>query len=224
MGVEEWVAIIGAIGGLVGSVAQAIERKKRRKKEAELEEVKVQVSRPRHKKALEIAFTDFFSRQASVVDEIHELIEETEVDRVIFFRAVNGVGKPVETTAYFQQRADNKRWYNYEKYPLDDDYRDRLKEVFREGLVHFLTAEMPEEDCEVGDIYRLEKVVASYWGEIISLDGPEGMAIYQYFSIATHSEDGFSPDTDTRIKIIQSKLKSLAETFYSPKELTQRFG
>lgn len=224
MGVEELVAIIGAIGGLIGSVAQARERQKRRSKEVELEEVKRQTSEPRHKKALQVAFTEFFSKQASVVDEIHQLIEETEVDRVIFFRAVNGIEQPVETTANFQQHGDNQRSYLYEKYPIDDDYRRRLKEVFAKGLVCYSTAEMPEEDCEIGDIYRLEKVVASYWGEIISLDGPEGMAVYQYLSIATLSESGFSPDTDTRIKIIQSKIKHLAEAFYSPKELTQRFG
>lgn len=217
MGVEEWIAVFGAIGATISSFLQRRERKIRRNTEAEL---KAEKSKPRVFSPLEVPFTQFFSSVAEIVDEIDDLLEKTDVDRVVFFWAKNGIEDPKFTTSSFQHRTGDSRKYEYVEYPLDDDYRARLAEVFRNGLVLYNVSNMPTEGCEIGDIYRMEGVTESFWGDIIKLHGPGGTAIYLYFSIATHTPGGFSDDSDTLIKMLHPKIKKLAETYYIPKELT----
>tara|TARA_E500000318_G_scaffold24210_2_gene24398 strand:+ start:3018 stop:3716 length:699 start_codon:yes stop_codon:yes gene_type:complete len=219
------IAIVaGAFGALSGWLSL---RKTQVESKANAENQADQKAEQEDLRALVVSFCRFFAKNSAVSEQLHELLSATEIDRILLFRAEpapkieNAEDEDLLVSCYMQLRAGNQIEYPFEELRVDRDYKLRLLDTFKEDQVLHVASEMPEKDCQIGDIYRLEGVTESLWVRIVIIAGPKESNIYQYMSFATHSEEGISRNTATKISLITSQITDLAVSYYSPHELLE---
>lgn len=221
--IELVVALVaGAFGALSGWLSL---RKTQIESKANAEKQANQTAGQEKLRALVVSFCRFFAKNSAVSEQLHGLLNATEIDRILLFRAElapkieNAEEEDLLLSCYMQLRAGNQIEYPFEELRVDRDYKFRLLDTFKEGQVLHVVSEMPDQDCQIGDIYRLEGVTESLWVRIVMIAGPKGSNVYQYMSFSTHNEEGISRNTATRISLITSQITDLAVSYYSPYEL-----
>ena len=123
------------------------------------------------------------------VRRVEDILETTEIDRLLVLVAVNGKYNPTHTSVIvdFRQIGDS---YFYIDIPLDSDYIDRLLETKKKGRIRFKTSEVP--GTLIGQIYAEEGVTEAVWaiiGKKKSFNTDQ--VAYKYLSAATHEAGGF---------------------------------
>jgi len=157
-----------------------------------------------------ITFSNYIERIAPITDAIQELMDSTNIDRYIAFRAWNGRLEPRWTTAILMMHTHN-RPMKYIHWELDDHYRHMLQDLSRHGALYYVTEEMA--DSKLRQAYDAEGVTASYLTHIAHMPMPgddEKKAVF-YCSFATHSGE---IDLRTRLQClsIANQLKGIVSS------------
>lgn len=144
--------------------------------------------------------------------ELRNLLENTDIDRFIIFRAWNGEGRARWTTSVFQMRLGAQEPIQYVHFELDDDYVTRLRKIVRDGILYFKVCEIP--DSAIKYVYEAEGVLTSVWCHIISenVDNSKS-ATHTYCSFASHIAEELDDATITKCKIMAGRLKGVANSF-----------
>jgi len=200
------VALIGFCGVCVTAVmgTAGAYYYKRRGDQAELE--------MRFQRAA-LSFPDFVEEWEEIHRDMLCLMDETCIDRFLILRAWNGYLEPRWTTAMFQMRTEGHSPVAYVHFELDRDYVERLREITQGSHAYLVTNDLPHSSA-LRSVYDQEGVTAAFIAQLITLDGPiKGTKAQTYCSFATHSPDGIDVNTQTRCRILVSRMKGLALGF-----------
>lgn len=198
---EGVIVALSALGGLVfGWFKWSKERSKRLQAENEIKF---------NRAALQ--FPDFVHEWDHIGAELANLVETTEVDRILILRAWNGTLEPRWTTAVYQLRQGAQSPISYVHFELDSDYVDRIRQVVQKGSGYWEVHEMP--DSAIRSVYEAEGVKSSFWSHIDSVRTDDhGSTGITYASFSSH-EGPLSPETQTKCRILTGRLKGLAAYF-----------
>jgi hypothetical protein len=202
---EITVALIGLAGICVtAGVAWRRVNLERRKTLLAEKELKLQSSA--------LSLSDFLEDWQSVAAAMSDLIQNTEIDRILILRAWNGYLSPKWTTAVYQMREYGQAPKQYVHTGLDDDYVERLRIITRGGAICFRVVDAP--DSLIKSIYEAEGVKASCWWHISTEKVPDtDAAVITYCSFSTHSNEEISEKTRTSCNLLVGRLKGLSEVF-----------
>ncbi len=157
-------------------------------------------------------FGTFISDWAETHKEIKNLLENTEIDRFIMFRAWNGENAPRWTTNVFQMRLGNQEPIQYVHFDLDDDYVSRLRRIVRDGILYFKVCDIPE--SSIKHVYDAEGVLSTVWCHILSERViNSNAATHTYCSFSSHITSDLDPATITKCNILAGRLKGVANSF-----------
>jgi hypothetical protein len=201
--------VLVAFSGLAGAIATAvIAGMKIRLEGRKLQQAEREI---RFQRAA-LGFPEFVSEWDEINKELAKLMSETEVDRILIFRAWNGHLEPRWTTAVFQMRSNGTAPVSYVHFELDDDYVQKIRQIVQRGPITMVTTDMLP--SKIKSVYEAEGVKSSLWAHLDTFqttDG-EGKAI-AYCSFSSTSGAPLLPHTATRCGIIISRLKGLAGAF-----------
>lgn len=202
-----WTQVIVAAIGAASAVAVAMIGKTRlaqfKLKQAENELVFQRES---------LTFPEFVGAWAETHTDLIQLLEHTNVDRFMIFRAWNGVLEPRWTTSVYQLRTGEQEPLAYIHFELDADYVEKLRATVSKG--HLYMDVQLLEDSAIKKVYEQENVTGSYWSHLDSLILSDGSSqAITYCSFATHVEGGLTEEDMTRCRIVASRLKGLALSF-----------
>ena len=159
-----------------------------------------------------LTFPEFVGEWAETHRDISDLMENTNVDRFMIFRAWNGLLEPRWTTSVYQLREGEQEPLAYIHFELDADYVDKLRHIVRKGYLYLTVEEL--EESAIKKVYETENVTGSYWAHLDSLSLPDSQSrAITYCSFATHVEGGLTPAELTRCRIVASRLRGLALAF-----------
>lgn len=212
--IDQYSEIIVAAIGLVGVIVTAVLgsrrfNKERSDKEQAQNEIRLQ--------AQMLSFSAFLDDWQNTSKELLRIIRETEIDRILIFKAWNGAMSPKWTTAVYQMREEGQTPVQYQHFELDDDYVDRLRRMARHRHIWFTVSEI--DDSFIKAVYDAEGVKSSAWYHIESreLPGTDSVSVsYVSFSSTTH--DVLSENTLTQLMIVTGRLKGLAANFHEGDE------
>lgn len=152
-----------------------------------------------------ISFTNYLGRMAPIAAEMQAIMEATNIDRIIVFRAWNGWLEPRWTTAVFKLTSGSKTPFHYVHWELDEDYRDRLRHIDKHGHAYYSVDDMG--DCAIKSLYTAEGVTASLWTHIAHLDTEKkDKKALIYASFATH-KGALDHRTITQCLVIANQLR-----------------
>lgn len=168
-------------------------------------EIKIRQTVPR--------YTDFVLNYERQRREIRTLINTTEIDRFIQFKAINGATVPQYTSAFHQIREDGQELWEFEHLPLDDHYRGMFAHLLNGEPYIVVTDNLPP--CMLRDIYVAEGVTGSvvYYIASFTLDESRGAVLHVYLSLATHVPGGVSDLTVTKCSLMVNRIRAFAATF-----------
>lgn len=205
---EVIVSIVSSIGGII--IAAVTGWFLHLSKMRELNLTKTAMENELKLQCDSLGFDGFLSEWNQIHLELAALIEKTEIDRFLLFRAWNGEMTPRWTTSLFQFRDGGQRPISYVHFELDDDYVDRLRAVVKENYTLLDTDELG--DTAIGGVYRAEGVKQSLWAHIASTKQKDtNSAAICYCSFATHSDQPISTDTRFRCNLIVNRFKAIYE-------------
>lgn len=145
--------------------------------------------------------------------EVRRLEEDTEITRVLAFRAVNGFADPKRTTQVFESRKPIPQQQDpggYIYYPIEPEYVNMLHEAEEKGHIKFTVADLGK-DHQMRGIYDAEGVKASAWFFLYRVPGKiEGTWAIVYASFSSHTHDEISPEAILRIQMLVSLLQQEA--------------
>lgn len=202
--IEVYVAAISAAGAVCSAAIAALSnRRLRQEKEILKRELQIQ--------SHVLDFSQFISDWHSTLAEIELLMQETEIDRFLMFRAWNGKSEPQWTTAVLQIRRGEQKPIQYVHFELDDDYIERMRRIERGGYETLTVADMPK--SAVKDVYEAEGVKASFWAHVETQPVDEHSHAISYCSFSSITDGELQPTTTTRCRIIVGRLKGVARAF-----------
>lgn len=181
-----WLSFAGiVVTGLSGILVAVIRAARGMKARVEVAEREVSFQ------TVALSFTDLVYQFGKLDNKIWQLLEETEIDRVLVLRAYNGRMDPKWTTAVRQWRARGQRGMTYCRVELDEDYVGRLRKLVNGGDVLVDTQAESEAATLIGRIYEAEGVQHAAWyfvGMKEISESPSSVMI-TYVSAATHGDE-----------------------------------
>jgi len=211
----DWTTITTATLGATATITAAFfgylaSRRQKQRASVALDEAKTA------KEEIELArvqldFGLFAGAWDQTVRDIQELMEETNVDRFLLLRALNGKDDPRYTNAVLQIRERGQHVIQYLGVVLDIDYVGRLKEVESNGSAYYVVSDMPP--CVIRSIYEAEGVKAAEWCFIHRENYDDSRAVITYCSFATHSTEGFDDATRALCKLRADRIAQNARMF-----------
>jgi hypothetical protein len=203
------ISLVGILAGAYVSnrkIALARAQEERATREAELAHKEMQFQ------SHALSFSAFLTDWDSTHQEIVNLLEQTEIDRVLIFRAWNGSLDPRWTTAVYQARQEGQMPMQYVHVGLDQDYVERLRRTVNDGILVFTVADI--DDSLIRSVYENEGVKSSCWAFINSqkIQGTESVSL-SYVSFSSHTHDVLESTTVTRCQLLTGRLKGLAANF-----------
>ena len=136
---------------------------------------------------------------APVVRAITDLLDSTNIDRVLVLVAFNGVSTPRHVTATYQWQESGQKFAAYKKVPIDDHYRSILKNCDNEKTVLYRLGDAP--GTALDDIYQLEGIEQSYIvGVGKTKDGD--VVKHDFMSYATHNLEGLTHKDMTAARLV----------------------
>ena len=207
---EVYVAIITGVSTLLIAVASTVVplyikmKNERLAKNQAFQEMRFQ------RAALD--FPSFLENWNGVMEQLNKLMDETEIDRFLIFRAWNGFLEPRFTTAVFQLRTQKQEPFSYIHFELDDDYVQRIRAVSK-GMkcIYFKTDDLDQ--SYIRDVYKNEGVTASVWCHIETLKLEDtASASISYCSFATHGGE-ISDETRFKCNLIANQLRGASQEF-----------
>lgn len=157
-------------------------------------------------------FAEFIREWDETHKDIQELLETTEIDRFIMFRAWNGFAEPKWTTSMLQVRQGNQTPINYIHFELDEDYQERLKFCQLNKHSYFEIDTIPN-DASIKKVYSCEEINASLWSHVIDIDGPQNSKILIYTSLSTINHKTISQKTILKCKSLIEQIKLRAHEY-----------
>ena len=206
--------IVVAVIGMVGAVVVAIIGKLKFdvKKAEKYVEKEFQIQRDA------LNFGRYLREWTFIQQELIALCDETCIDRFMIFIAVNGIHDSRTTSAVYEYHSGESKPYQYIRFPIDDDYRDRLREMIKQGSISFKTKDI--DSSLIKNVYMAEGVDESAWFHLETrVIGSEGAKAIAYASFATHSKDdsiGINGEVHTRCLVLISKIKGFVDDFDNP--------
>lgn len=159
-----------------------------------------------------LSFGAFLEDWQGTSREMRNLMRDTEIDRILIFRAWNGSLAPKWTTAVYQMREEGQEPIQYVHFELDEDYVERLRKIVSNGILTFSVDQI--EDSFIKSVYNAEGVKSSCWAYINSQQPKDSDAVsISYASFSSTESDRLSPDTVTKCRILAGRLKGLASNF-----------
>jgi hypothetical protein len=217
--VEIWVAIITAVSGILvkrQTDVRKFERQLAEKEEALQEEKDKQeiLAKSEFRKTV-IGPLVNIQKLENIGVAIRRLIKETEIDRVLILVAVNGVDHPTHASCIWDKRDPEEDW-KYIDVPIDDDYRDRLKEAERRGYSVLITDKI--QGTRIGKIYKAEGVRYSVWTSVGKRAALKTRQVaYCFCSWSTHQDVEFHAETLQRILNLNAQIRlMMQEAGYAP--------
>lgn len=203
------MGMVGILATAYAGVARArVSQLAIEQKDRELEVAKKELTFQSHA----LSFGAFLADWQGTSSAMKQLLDDTEIDSIMIFRAWNGKLTPQWTTAVFQMREVGQEPVQYVHFELDDDYVDRVRKIVLSGIITFSVANQP--DSFIKDVYNAEGVKSSCWAHINSQSVPDSDAVsisYASFSSCTASE--LAPETVTKCRMLAGRLKGLAHNF-----------
>ena len=123
-----WTQVIVASIGAAGAVAVAMIGKTRLA-QRQLRQAENELLFQRES----LTFPEFVGEWAETHTDLIQLLEDTNVDRFMIFRAWNGILEPRWTTSVYQLRAGEQEPLAYIHFELDSDYVERLRATVGRG-------------------------------------------------------------------------------------------
>lgn len=203
---EVIASAIGAVGvvtaAIVGWLASA--RKTKRANKSLKYELKLQ--------SRIFDFSTFVHEWDSILKDVEELMEKTEIDRFLILRAWNGYNTPEYTSAVIQIRQGNQEPISYVHFQLDRDYIEKLKLIVDHGFATFVVDQMPQSFIRA--VYETENIKSSLWAYLARLRIDEDHQAITYCSFSSKTADELDPATITRCRILVGRLKGAAQAFH----------
>jgi len=207
--------IVVAVIGMVGAVVVAIIGKLKFdvKKAEKYVEKEFQIQRDA------LNFGRYLREWTFIQQELIALCDETCIDRFMIFIAVNGIHDSRTTSAVYEYHSGESKPYQYIRFPLDDDYRDRLREMVKSGSISFKTVDIDR--SLIQDVYMSEGVLESAWFHLETRPiGNEGAMAIAYASFASHGDEKYPNGIDrhihTRCLVLISKIQEFVSVFENP--------
>ena len=193
MTTEIWVAIITFLGVIYSATVGLFYRKIGQVKNEHKEEIHKAALAAEDRHTFHAQVTDPFypAREwTKFVDTVYQILEETEIDRLLVLVAVNGAQNPTHASCIVDFRQVGKQ-YSYVDVPLDQDYIERLIHIKKKGIIRFKTKDVP--NTLIGEIYSNEGVTECVWSIVGKKHSfTTDQVAYKFISVATHREGGFS--------------------------------
>lgn len=156
-------------------------------------------------------FSRFMTEWDDTYRDLSNILNETNIDRFMIFRAWNGHLEPRWTTSIFQVRKGLATPISYVHIELDVDYVERLREVSARRPVKFLVSSLPPSVLK--GMYDAEGISAAMWAHIeTSPVGKKLSSAVTYCTFATKEGD-IDQSTYARCMLFVSRLKGVAESF-----------
>lgn len=159
-----------------------------------------------------LKFPDFVEEWDEISKAIVDLMSSTCLDRFMILRAWNGHLEPRWTTAVYQIRDSAQEPVSYIHFELDDDYIIKLRELMKTQQIYIDTSNI--DNSEIKSVYNVEGITAALWVHLSTYElvGTDSKAI-TYCSFATHSDARLDANTQTKCRMVASRLRGLAESF-----------
>lgn len=216
-------AISAVIVATVTSVFAYLASRSRQVKEAQKE------TREMHREmvfqTLSLGFAEFTSGLRSIEQEIDQLRDSTEIDRVLMLKGWNGLREMRYVTAFYQSRSEGQGAVSYINFPTDVDYRERVNHTRDNRRLYFEVDDTP--NSEIMTAYRAEGLKASYWVHCctVQLAGSEsGSKCIVFMSFGTHGEGGISEQTRASCDRIAEQVAAIVREFYDLHPETEVVG
>lgn len=150
--------------------------------------------------------------------DIHQLLDNTEFDRYIEFRTVNGNADPMLTSQFVEIRKGGQRRFDFYDVETDEHYRGMLHRILAGEIVYYVTADLPT-GCLLAKIYKAEEVTAALVFHVATfvLDADKGIVLHVYLSLATHAPGLITETGRLEAELMVDKIRAFAATFQPPK-------
>ena len=160
-----------------------------------------------------LAWDEWIQSSQIFEEEVRRLEEDTEIDRVLVFRAVNGFHDPKRTTQVYESRQpipEQKKVPGYFYYPIEPNYVDMVMETIEKGIYKITVSELPN-SAQIKGIYEAEGVLSSVWVPLYRRKGEkEGTWMINYASFSSHTVEEISEATIIRVKMLVAALQEQA--------------
>lgn len=152
---------------------------------------------------------EFFNRIHSVKffndinNAVDKIFKYTSADRFLILIAINGKTDFNIVTSIFERRKDNDKKHvrpRYENIPIDEPYKNMLKEAERKELIKLTTQSM--EQSKLKSFYEYEKVNFSHVRFLSRKPIDDDNDFIVFSSLATHGASDF-----TTMEIVLSQLQ-----------------
>lgn len=139
-----------------------------------------------------LTFDQFLPAWKELEPELDLIKEKTNIDRILFFKAVNGIRTPKRTSAFFQYREVGQENVPYIWFKLKDSYRRMLNEMEDKGFISF-TVSLLSRGEQIYPIYVEEGVLSAAWFFVGKWPGDTpGSYVMFYISFASHTADALT--------------------------------
>ena len=155
-------------------------------------------------------FMLFYHTAIHFIDELAER-DSNSIDRVMVFKATNGVAKPENTTCIHEYRKNHGRSFPYKHLAITPDYVDMLGRLKTLPYIKITTARL-DETALLKNLYTLEGVVESLVIHLVTKARGEKSEIY-YMSFATHKKSGITETDITESLLAAGQLRNFMARF-----------
>lgn len=202
------VALISGLVSIIAAILTYISKRNEKVSKQKLAQAELEMT----VQSDALDFGQFFQDWNFIQNEINELMESTNVDRFLMFRAWNGARDPRWTTAVYQLRQGEQKPVSYVHFELDNDYKHRLNDMIESNKIYFEVEDLP--DSAIRSVYKAEGVASAVWCHLDSSRPKDinGKSI-TYCSFASHDPHLIDEHTQTRCKIVADRMKSVIENF-----------
>lgn len=207
------ITLLTVIGGLVTLLVKQVGDRKLKEKEWEHEQTK----REAKKLKIELSLLDLWFKSdfnELLHEKVAEIFDRTKANRFLLLFAINGKEDFNSATVVYERTRDTRSegaMGRYIRLPIDNYYRNMLKQVERYRYVDIHTEDLPKESI----LYRIysspeEKVTHSRIKFIKRMTIDENNDLLLYASVGTHENESFTPEEEHEMHLAVNVIRQKA--------------
>ena len=190
---------IAALLSLCGVIYRV--RFQRNEAEGEVDELETELANA----PILMRMDEFIPGWERIVEDVDNLIATSNVDRVLFFKALNGKMEPKRTTCFWGKGTHQR----YDWFPIESSYLMMMHRMKDGHSISFITDDLHESE-QIKGVYEDDEVTSAAWFHIGHIRGrTPGAWIWLYMSIATRDGHIITPAEIRRGRMIVNEVQKL---------------